>query len=129
MLAIDTNLVIRYLTDDDPRQAAEARRLIDGQDVFVATTVLLEAAWVLRSVYRYRNRGLVEAMLAFAGLPHVKVENPRSFKQALDWTEHGIDFADALHLASAIDCDAFVTFDRNLLEAARRLKAGNVRTP
>jgi predicted nucleic-acid-binding protein len=129
MLGIDTNLIIRYLTDDDPRQAAEARRLIDGQDVFVGTTVLLEAAWVLHSIYRYQNRALVEALRAFAGLPHVKVEDPPLVAQALDWTETGIDFADALHLASATDCDAFVTFDRRLLETARRLKAGNVRQP
>ena len=45
MLAIDTNLIVRYLTGDHPRQSAKAKALIDGNDVFVCTTVLLEAEW------------------------------------------------------------------------------------
>src|SRR5271165_3450212 len=53
MLAIDTNLVVRYLVGDDPGQAARARSLIDNNDVFVCTTVLLETEWVLRSVYGF----------------------------------------------------------------------------
>ncbi|HEX4111167.1 MAG TPA: type II toxin-antitoxin system VapC family toxin [Stellaceae bacterium] len=129
MLAIDTNLVIRFLTADDPRQTVDARRLIEGHNVFVCTTVLLEAAWVLRSIYRYPNGPLVEALRAFAGLPRVTLEDPRLIARVLDWAEAGIDFADALHLASAADCDAFVTFDRRLIETARRVKAGTVRTP
>jgi predicted nucleic-acid-binding protein len=42
MLAVDTNIVVRYLTDDDPVQSARARQVLDGQAVFLATTVLLE---------------------------------------------------------------------------------------
>lgn len=42
MLAIDTNLVIRYLTNDHPKQSPRARALIDGEAVFVAVTVMLE---------------------------------------------------------------------------------------
>jgi len=53
MLAIDTNIIIRYLTRDDPKQAAQARALIDREDVFVCMTVLLEAAWVLQATYEY----------------------------------------------------------------------------
>ena len=49
MLAIDTNLIVRYLTGDHPKQSAKAKALIDGNDVFVCTTVLLEADWVLRT--------------------------------------------------------------------------------
>jgi predicted nucleic acid-binding protein len=51
MLAIDTNLIVRYLTGDHPEQSPKARALIDSEDVFVCTTVLLETEWVLRSVY------------------------------------------------------------------------------
>ena len=49
MLAIDTNVVVRYLVNDDHAQAAQARRLIDNNDVFVCTTVLLETDGVLRA--------------------------------------------------------------------------------
>lgn len=129
MLAIDTNLIVRYLTGDHPRQSAQARDLIDSEDVFVATTVLLEAEWVLRSVYGYAASPLAQALRAFAGLPHVTVEDPSLAAQALDWMEQGLDFADALHLAKATGCDAFVSFDRRFARAANRLGAIKVRAP
>jgi predicted nucleic acid-binding protein len=129
VLAIDTNLIVRYLTGDHPRQSARARAVIDGEDVFVGVSVLLETAWVLRSVYRYADRSLVEALRAFVGLPRVTVENPGSIAQALAWTDAGMDFADALHLASARNCEAFVTFDQGLTKTAHRVGAGQVRMP
>jgi predicted nucleic acid-binding protein len=51
MLAVDTNLIVRYLTGDHPKQSAKARAVIDGEDVFVSTAVALETEWVLRRVY------------------------------------------------------------------------------
>jgi len=49
MLAIDTNLIVRYLTGDHPKQSPRARELIDGEAVFAASTVILQVEWVLRS--------------------------------------------------------------------------------
>ncbi len=48
MLAIDTNLIVRYLTADHPEQSARAKALIEGAEVFVCTTVVLETEWVLQ---------------------------------------------------------------------------------
>ncbi len=127
MLAIDTNLVIRYLTGDHPIQSARARALIDSEDVFVGTTVLLETEWVLRSVYGFAAAQLARALRAFAGLPHVTIEDAGLAAKALDWMEAGIDFADALHLAKARGCDAFVTFDRRFARTANRLGIIKVR--
>ena len=107
MLAIDTNLIVRYLTGDHPRQSAKARALIDGNDVFVCTTVLLEAEWVLRSVYGHAPAQLSEALAAFAGLARVKLEDAALIAKALDWMKEGMDFADALHLVKAEGCEAF----------------------
>jgi predicted nucleic acid-binding protein len=129
MLAIDTNLIVRYLTGDHPRQSARARKLIDGEDVFVCTTVLLETEWVLRSVYDYAGVQLAKALRAFAGLPHVILEDAGVAAQALGWTEGGLDFADALHLAKARGCDAFVSFDQRFARAANELGTVKVRAP
>lgn len=129
MVAIDTNLIVRYLTGDHPRQSAQARTLIDSEDVFVCTTVLLESEWVLRSIYGYAADRLAKALRAFAGLPHVTIEDAGLTAQALDWMEAGMDFADALHLAKAIGCDAFVSFDQRFVRAANRLGAIKVRVP
>jgi predicted nucleic-acid-binding protein len=96
MLAIDTNLIVRYLTGDHPQQAAQAKTLIDGEDVFVCTTVLLETEWVLRSVYGFARARLAEALRGFAGLPRVTLEDAALAAKALGWMGRGLDFADAL---------------------------------
>ena len=66
MRAIDTNIVVRYLTVDHPQQAARARAIIEGGDVFVGTTVLLESEWVLRSVYSFSRSEVAVALRALA---------------------------------------------------------------
>ena len=119
MRAVDTNVVVRYLTGDDPEQAARARVLIDAGDVFVGTTVLFESEWVLRSVYGFAGETVASALRAFAGLPGVSVENPGQLAESLDRAEKGMDFADALHLTAAMRCDALLTFDRRFIEQAK----------
>ena len=119
MRAIDTNIVVRYLTGDDPDQAARASAVIGAGDVFVGTTVLLESEWVLRSVYGYPGPEVAAALRAFAGLPEVSVESPAMLAEALERAENGMDFADALHLGAAARCEAMLTFDRRFIERAK----------
>ena len=116
--AIDTNVLIRFLTKDNPEQYARARALIEGGDIFVATTVLLEAEWVLRSGYEYARIDIISALRSFGGLEGVTLENPHATAQALEWVEGGMDFADALHLASSSRYGSFYTFDGRLIRAA-----------
>ena len=129
MLAVSPNVVVRYVTRDHPEQSATAKGLIDGNEIFVATTVLLETEWVLRSGYRFTRAQIVEALGAFAGLPRVTLEDPSLAAKALDWAARGVDFADALHLAKAEDCDAFISFDQRLSAAANPLSEVKVRAP
>ena len=69
MLAVDTNVIVRYLTRDDPEQFARASALIRSEDVFICTTVLLECEWVLRGAYRYSRDRIADA-LHLAGTEH-----------------------------------------------------------
>ena len=128
MLAIDTNLIVRYLTGDHPRQSRKARALIDAENVFVCTSVLLETEWVLRSAYGFTSVEVATALGAFAGLANVTLEDAALIAKALDWTARGMDFADALHLAKAQGCDAMVTFDRRFARAAAKLSNIEVRS-
>ena len=129
MLVVDTDVVVRYLVNDDPAQAGRARRLVAQHDVFVPLTVLLEAEWVLRSVFGFPPPDVVRALRGFAGMPRVTVENAGTAAMALDWAGRGLDFADALHLATAQAHDGFVTFDKTFVRAARRLGGPTVREP
>ncbi|WP_420962748.1 type II toxin-antitoxin system VapC family toxin [Brucella sp. IR073] len=119
MLAIDTNLVVRYLTGDHPEQSARARAIIDGQAVYVSITVLMETEWVLRSAYGYRPADIARALTAFAGLLTATVEDATLVASAIDLAGNGMDFADALHLVQSAHCDSFVTFDRKFVKTAR----------
>jgi predicted nucleic-acid-binding protein len=127
--AIDTNVVIRFLVADDKRQAKAARDAIEVGGIFVSRTVLLESEWVLRSGYDFAPPRIAAALRGLAGLPGVTVEKPPVLAQALDWMESGMDFADALHLAKAADCTAFLSFDRKLAKTAAGRSAVKVESP
>jgi predicted nucleic-acid-binding protein len=119
MIAIDTNLIIRYLLGDDQQQSHRARELINSGTVFVPITVMLEVEWVLRSIYRMSRVNCVDAIRGFAGLPTVVIDDAAIISEALDLFSHGMDFADALHLLKAQHCEKFVTFDRQMIKAAQ----------
>ena len=123
MRAVDTNVLVRFLTADDPRQAKVARKIIAAGDVFVSTTVVLETEWVLRAGYDFAPADVCAALRALGGLPGVTFEEPAEVAQALDWLGAGIDFADALHLAKSARCAAFMTFDRKLAKKAKAVGA------
>ena len=119
MRAIDTNVVVRFLTNDDKRQAKAARAAIEAGHIHISLTVLLEAEWVLRSAYGLEPVRIAESFQDLAGLPTITVEEPVKLARALDRTLRGMDFADALHLAKAEGCTAFLSFDRNLAKLAK----------
>ncbi len=129
MFAIDTNIVVRLITQDDLDQNARVERLLTDHDVLVDSTVLMESDWVLRSVYKLESDQAVSALKAFVSLPRVTLREPSRVAQALDWAAQGMDFADALHLAGAEDCEAFVTFDRRLAKTSADIGAPAVGEP
>jgi predicted nucleic acid-binding protein len=121
VIAIDTNVVVRFLTRDEPEQAARARALIGDGSILVLRTVILETEWVLRTTYRFDRAAIARGLRQILGLPGVEVEEPETVARALDLHDQGFDFADALHLASSRQADAFATFDHGLRRRARRV--------
>ena len=126
MIAIDTNVVVRLLTNDDPAQAARAADLLARERVLVPKTVLLETEWVLRYSYELPQPVVLAAFRKLLGLPQVVAEDAMAISRALELYEGGMDFADALHLASARDATAFATFDTRLAKRAGRESAVRV---
>lgn len=130
MLAVDTNVVVRFLIiDDSPAQSQRALDLLNSEHIWIATTVLLEAEWVLRRAYGLERNIIAARLRDIAGLPDVTVENVPLLKEALSWFEQGMDFADALHLAAMEGCDAMISFDSSFAKSARKCKAPQVRAP
>lgn len=120
MIALDTNIVVRLITEDDPRQVARARAMILARTALVQVSVLVESEWVLRSVYRYSRGRIAEAFAVLADTDPLIIENSRRFHDILEAYAGGMDFADAVHVAGSEAAEAFVTFDKSLVAGAQR---------
>lgn len=123
MTAVDTNVVVRLLTGDDP-----ARSLFAAGPIWIAKTVLLETSWVLKSVYGFEDAPVRDALTKLLGLKNVHAEDKPSIAAALALTAHGLELADAIHLASRPPGAAFVSFDQPFVRRANRAGASNVAT-
>ena len=118
MKAVDTNVLVRVLTRDDPEQARAAAEVMRSGPVFIACTVLLETEWVLRHAYGFDRAEIGRALRALVDLTGVVVDGEAAVRSALAWHASGIDLADALHLARSADADELVTFDRRFAKRA-----------
>lgn len=120
MIAVDTNVVVRVLVNDDPAQAKRAFGVFLAGRVWISKTVLLETAWVLRFTYELEETAIASAFAKLLGVATVDVENRDAVERALNWYGQGLDFADALHLASSAGAKSFASFDRRLSKSAAR---------
>ncbi|MGH6945105.1 MAG: type II toxin-antitoxin system VapC family toxin [Geminicoccaceae bacterium] len=119
MIAVGTNVLVRYLVEDDVAQADRAEAVLRGGAVLVPKTVLLETAWVLRSSYSFERAAIASGLTRLLGLPGVAVEDGPAVARALAWYGQGLGFADALHLVSSERAEAFATFDDALRRKAQ----------
>lgn len=119
VIAVDTDVVIRLLTGDDPQQFARVRKLFATETVFLPKTVVLEAEWVLRSLYGFDPQQIADALTALVALPQLHVEDSGVIVDAVEWLRQGLDFADALHLASSQIAQQFASFDRAFVRSAK----------
>jgi predicted nucleic-acid-binding protein len=119
---LDTNVLVRYLTQDEPAQARRAGALIErtlakGDNFYLSVIVLCEIVWVLRGAYRLEKKSVllaVERILETAGF---LVEDRDSVQEAVEQFRLGRgDFTDYLLGARnrAAGCSDTVTFDRSL---------------
>jgi predicted nucleic-acid-binding protein len=123
VIAVDTNVLVRFAVEDDRQQADAARQLFSEGDVFVPKTVLLETEWVLRAIYRKRRSEIAGYFRKLLDLRGATCEDETQVKSAVEWFSSGMDFADALHLAASTEASVFVTFDESLRKAASKVGA------
>lgn len=125
MRALDTNVLARFFVDDpDDAQARRQRPAAVAalsERSYVSVTVLLELEWVLSGFYALPPKDVSRVFRALASIPHVTIEDRDSVLTALDASDNGLDFADALHLSRSSRAAEFATFDRRLARRARSL--------
>jgi predicted nucleic-acid-binding protein len=124
MIGLDTNVVVRFAVQDDPKQSKAARavfaRLTAEEPGFISLLVLVELFWVLRRSYGLATEAIHEFLEHLMDAPELEVEDEESVTRALALAREGAEFADALigETARLYGCSEVVTFDRR---AARTL--------
>ncbi|MGB7159223.1 MAG: type II toxin-antitoxin system VapC family toxin [Tepidisphaeraceae bacterium] len=120
MIGIDTNVLVRHLTQDEPAQAATVSRLIDkapAAGLFVSVIVLCETIWVLSDVYGLKRKQLEDVLEKILLSEQFACESKDALWLALDDFRSGKgDFSDYViaRIAHSAGCDHTVTFDRAL---------------
>ena len=129
MRAVDTNVLVRFFVADNPAQFRRAQKVFESGALFIPKTVLLEASWILRSAFGMSDTEILHAFGALAAAAEVEIEDFDTVQTALAWFADGMDFADALHLASKGGAVEFLTFDKRLVASARNAGVKGVVQP
>lgn len=123
MIAVDTNVIVRFLMRDDEKQWTRADRLMRGESAILVTdTVLLEAVWVLESIYGLPATDVAPALGRLMGLDNVVLDDAEVVEVAIEAYLDGLDFADMMHILRAHTAGAttFATFDKTMIRRSRR---------
>lgn len=131
---VDTNLFLRYLTNDIPEQADQVERLLDKAEagevqLITSTIVVAEVAWTLSSFYKLDKREVRDAVLALANTPGLTIRGRDHLIQAAYWFEEkNVDFTDALIAAGLADEGPDTIYTYNI-KHFKRFDTLDVRTP
>ena len=126
MIGLDTNVLVRYIVQDDPQQTRKATRWIEGSCTeenpgFIAHVVLCELVWVLTSAYRYPKPSVVGVLEQILRVAQLRVEDPElAWLSVNDYRRSNADFSDHLigRRNAAHGCEKTITFDRSAESAA-----------
>ena len=122
MIGLDTNILLRYITQDDPRQSSRATRLIERRCTKqsrgrITLIVLCELVWVMRGAYRYSKSQIVAVLDQILVTAEFEIENEELAWKALEaWKTGPADYSDYLLVFSnqAAGCEQTYTFDAKL---------------
>ena len=129
MTGLDSNVLLRYLTQDDAAQAARATRLIERElseraPGFISLVVLVETCWVLKRIYGVAPAEISTTVRDLLDTRQLTIERRAAVARALERAGAG-NFADALIADIALDagCSRVVTFDRKAARLGMTLLA------
>lgn len=117
MIAVDTNVLARWLLRDDEEQFAAAERILAGP-IWLGWTVILELGWLLSSYAGLDRKQLCAVFETVLALPGVELDRRDRMLWVLERYRNTGDFADLIHIASAGHVAAFVSFERRLARHA-----------
>jgi len=123
VIGLDTNVVVRYLVQDEPDQSATASTLIEAlteQDPgFLSLVTVVELYWVLRRAYKISTTRCAELVEGLLDARELRVGQDSIVRAALTASRGGLDFADAViaELGRVAGCEHTVTFDQRAAQS------------
>jgi predicted nucleic-acid-binding protein len=120
LIAIDTNILLRLILDDEPSQGKAARKLLATSKLFVPITVAMETEWVLRAAYGLSRSQIADAIESIVNMENMEFEISTALLWSVARYRDGADFADMIHIIASKEkeMDAFATFDKRLEKQA-----------
>lgn len=125
MIGLDTNVLVRYVMQDDPKQSQKASKLVESLTPeapgFVSLVSLVELVWVFTSCYDLTREQVAQALEALLRAKEIVLDRAEQISQALrTFGASAADFADCLigRTAAAAGCERTMTFDTGAAKAA-----------
>jgi predicted nucleic-acid-binding protein len=119
VIGLDTNVLVRYITQDDDKQAELANSLIESLDDaspgFVTLVTVVELSWVLESAYNFTRQQFAEMMQALITVDTIKLDRAAVVASAVRvYAASRADFSDCLieRLSASAGCERTMTFDK-----------------
>lgn len=122
IIAIDTNILIRVITEDDPEQSRRAQQeLVAVDQVIVPTHVLCEVVWLLSGRYQHARADLIDVIETILATRTMLVDHD-AIASGLALLKAGGDFADGViaHQGRAAGAEVFVSFDAKAIKLLRQ---------
>jgi predicted nucleic-acid-binding protein len=121
VITIDTNILLRYALNDNPKLSSKAREIIEGNTCYVPVLVLAEMGFVLGSVYETSPPDIVTYTKSLMQQKNIRFENESRILQALAGVLVGIDWFDAMLWAASPAQSDLLTFDKKFSSRAKKL--------
>lgn len=124
MIGLDSNVIIRYLAQDDDVQSPMTDELMDGLSIvepgFVSVVVLVETYWVLSRLFKMHGEPLLYQLDGIISAEQIRIEKEELVRRAFRLAQEGADFADALIKLAGDDqgCEYTLTFDKGAVKNA-----------
>ena len=116
MIIVDTNIILRYLLQDNEELGKRAIEIVDNNEIFIPTEVIVEASYVLKKVYNVEKEKIYEAIKLLLDMEEVNFQNKETIKLAFKiYSENSLDIVDCMLFAyNRNENYSIKTFDQKL---------------
>jgi len=124
VIIVDTNIILRYLLNDDEKLSSEAINILENNEIFIPTEIIVEVCYVLKKVYNIEKEKIFEVIKSLISMENINFENEKTIELAFKtYSENNLDIVDCLIYAYCKNENYDVkTFDKKLNSLLKNYK-------